>query len=165
MRFVNAEGIHTEGSRPAARRSLDDRRHIEPHAMIRADVLCDSSVSIRVIRGSTMRFNRRVQRSNSQTRPPPNQGMTKSAIHPSRWLPATLNANDKVHGAAANEFPFQTRVLPPLLWNAYAQHGRELVGCQSPVRKRDLIRRQYAKCFLLSEVQGEGNCGRAIDRG
>ena len=94
MRFVNAEGIHTEGSRPAARRSLDDRRHIEPHAMIRADVLCDSSVSFRVIRGSTMRFNRRVQRSNSQTRPPPNQGMTKSAIHPSRWLSATLNAND-----------------------------------------------------------------------
>ena len=65
MRFVNAEGIHTEGSRVAARRSLGDRRQIQPHAMIRADVFCDSSVSIRAIRGSTMRFNRRVQRSNS----------------------------------------------------------------------------------------------------
>ena len=49
--------------------------------------------------------------------------------------------------------------------HGYAQHGRELVGCKSPVRKRDSRRRQYAKCFLLSEVQGEGNCGRAIDRG
>ena len=36
---------------------------------------------------------------------------------------------------------------------------------QSPVRKRDSLRRQYAKCFFMSEVQGEGNCGRAIDRG
>jgi hypothetical protein len=47
----------------------------------------------------------------------------------------------------------------------YAQHGRELVGCKSPVRKRDSLRRQYAKCFFMSEVQGEGNCGRVIDRG
>ena len=46
MRFVNAEGIHTEGSRPAARRSLVSRRHIQPHAMIHADVLCDSSVAL-----------------------------------------------------------------------------------------------------------------------
>lgn len=36
---------------------------------------------------------------------------------------------------------------------------------QSPVRKRDSLRRQYAKCFFMSEVQGEGNCGRVIDRG
>jgi len=36
---------------------------------------------------------------------------------------------------------------------------------QSPVRKRDSLRRQYAKCFFVSEVQGEGNCGRVIDRG
>ena len=46
MRFINAEGIHTEGSRPAARRSRDDRRHIQPHAMIHADVLCHSYVAL-----------------------------------------------------------------------------------------------------------------------
>jgi hypothetical protein len=27
---------------------------------------------------------------------------------------------------------------------------------QSTVRKRDSLRRQYAKCFFVSEVQGEG---------
>ena len=101
MRFVNAEGIPTEGSRPAARRSLDDRRHIQPHAMIHTDVLCDSSALFRVIGGSTMRFNRRVQRSNSQTRSPPNQCMSKSAIHPSRWLPVTLNANLNTYPASS----------------------------------------------------------------
>ena len=37
----------------------------------------------------------------------------------------------------------------------YAQHGRELTGCKSPVRKRESVSRQYAKYFLLSEVQGE----------
>ena len=36
---------------------------------------------------------------------------------------------------------------------------------QSPVRKRDSVRRQYAKCFFLMEVRGEGNCGRVTDRG
>ena len=36
---------------------------------------------------------------------------------------------------------------------------------QSPVRKRDSLRRQYAKCFFVSEVNGERNCGRVIDRG
>ena len=49
--------------------------------------------------------------------------------------------------------------------HGYAQHGRELVGCKSPVRKRDSTGRQYTKCFLLSEVQGEGNCGEATNRG
>jgi hypothetical protein len=28
----------------------------------------------------------------------------------------------------------------------YARHGRELVGCKSPVRKRELIGGQYTKC-------------------
>ena len=79
----------------------------QPHSMIRADVLCDSSVSFRVIRGSTLRFNRRVQRSNSQTLPPPNQGMTKRVIHPSRWLPMTLNANDRHQRMAGEDYPCQ----------------------------------------------------------
>jgi hypothetical protein len=29
---------------------------------------------------------------------------------------------------------------------SYAQHGRELVGCKSPVRKRDCFGGQYTKC-------------------
>ena len=39
------------------------------------------------------------------------------------------------------------------------------MGCKSPVRKRELRRKQYAKCFHLIEVQGEGNCGEATNRG
>jgi hypothetical protein len=61
MRFVDGEGIPTEDSRSAARRSLDYRRHIHLHAMIHADGLCDSSALFRVIRGSTMRFDRRAK--------------------------------------------------------------------------------------------------------
>ena len=74
------------------------------------------------------------------------------------FLRASVNAIRKYRGLP--ELPFKEfRAL------LYAQHGRELVGCKSPVRKRELRRRQYAKCFHLIEVQGEGNCGRAIDRG
>ena len=47
----------------------------------------------------------------------------------------------------------------------YARHGRELVGCKSPVRKRELIGGQYTKCNRSSEVLGEGNCGEVTDRG
>ncbi len=59
MRFINAEGIHTEGSRPAARRSLVDRRHIQPHAMIHADVLCDSSGLFRTTSDQNLRTARK----------------------------------------------------------------------------------------------------------
>ena len=74
-------------------------------------------------------------------------------------------ANDRVDRAAASKFPFQSRLICGSMQNGYAQHVRELVGCKSPVRKRDSIRMQYAKCFLLSEVRGEGNCGRVNHRG
>lgn len=37
----------------------------------------------------------------------------------------------------------------------WGEVDREVV--QSPVRKRDSLRRQYAKCFFVSEVKGEGN--------
>jgi hypothetical protein len=59
--------------------------------------------------------------------------------------------------------PFRFTGTPNMGVDLWGEVDRE-VG-QSPVRKRDSLRRQYAKCFFVSEVQGEGNCGRAIDRG
>jgi hypothetical protein len=47
----------------------------------------------------------------------------------------------------------------------YARHGRELVGCKSPGRKRELIGGQDTKCKPTKQVLGEGNCGRVTDRG
>ena len=41
----------------------------------------------------------------------------------------------------------------------------ELARCKSPVRKRDSIIRQYAKCFLLSEVQGEATASHTVGGG
>ena len=39
------------------------------------------------------------------------QSTAKSAIHPSRWWPATLNANDYANPVAASELPFQKPVI------------------------------------------------------
>ena len=64
--------------------------------------------------------------------------------------------NDAIGGSASNG-------TPNMGVDLWGEVDRE-VG-QSPVRKRDSLRRQYAKCFFVSEVQGEGNCGRVIDRG
>ena len=43
----------------------------------------------------------------NHTRLPPDQPMTKSAIHPSRWMPATLNANDRHQRMAGEEYRCQ----------------------------------------------------------
>ena len=51
---------------------------------------CDSSVLIRVIRGSTLRFNHRRQHSNHEARSPQQDRMAKGAIHPTHWGPRTL---------------------------------------------------------------------------
>ena len=53
--------------------------------------------------------------------------------------------NDTNHGAAAKA---ATISRDPIRRSRarYARHGRELVGCKSPVRKRELIGGQYTKC-------------------
>jgi len=73
---------------------LESRLPIQPHAINYADAVCDSSVTIRVIRGSTLRFNHGVQRTIIATRPPPNQGMAKSAIHSDTLVAHSINANE-----------------------------------------------------------------------
>ena len=47
----------------------------------------------------------------------------------------------------------------------YAQHGRELMGCKSPVRNWESQGDQHAKWITpIDKVRGEGNGGRATDR-
>jgi hypothetical protein len=46
-----------------------------------------------VIRGSTLRFNHRVQPAIIATQPPPNQGMAKSAIHSDTLVAHSINSN------------------------------------------------------------------------
>ncbi len=69
----------------------------------------------------------------------------------------------KDQAVAATDLPCEKPPTATRL-DLYAQHGRELVGCKSPVRRRDSTKKQYAKCFLLGEVQVEGTCGRAMDK-
>ena len=54
--------------------------------------------------------------------------------------------------------------LRQMLW--YAQHGRELMGCKSPVRNWESQGGQHAKWITpIDKVRGEGNCGEATNRG
>ena len=47
----------------------------------------------------------------------------------------------------------------------YARHGRELVGCKSPVRKRESKEGSIPNVTPIDKVLGEGNCGEATNRG
>ena len=48
----------------------------------------------------------------------------------------------------------------------YAQHGRELIGCKSPVRNWESEGDQDAKWITpIDQVRGEGNCGEVTNRG
>ena len=50
--------------------------------------------------------------------------------------------------------------------HGYAQHGRELMGCKSPVRTWESQGDHHAKWLTpIDEVRGEGNCGEATNRG
>ena len=50
-----------------------------------------------------------------------------------------------VTGPPPKDLDFKTRMIGGSR-SLYARHGRELVGCKSPVRKRELIGGQYTKC-------------------
>jgi hypothetical protein len=48
----------------------------------------------------------------------------------------------------------------------YARHGRDFIGCKSRVRDWESSRRTaYQMSTPIDKVRGEGNCGRATDRG
>ncbi len=55
------------------------------------------------------------------------------------------------------------RDLADVQW--YARHGRELVGCKSPVRGRKSEGRQSMTVTPIDKVLADGNCGRVTDRG
>ena len=48
----------------------------------------------------------------------------------------------------------------------YARHGRELMGCKSPVRNWESEGDRNAKWITpIDQIRGEGNCGAATIRG
>ena len=50
-----------------------------------------------------------------------------------------------------------------MLW--YARHGRELMGCKSPVRGRKSQGRQPMAVTPIDKVLADGNCGEVTNRG
>jgi hypothetical protein len=55
------------------------------------------------------------------------------------------STNDRNHGVAARDLTIRKRATRNSR-ALYARHGRELVGCKSPVRKWELLGGQYTKC-------------------
>ena len=64
----------------------------------------------------------------------------KSAIGSPRWSRAGSVLTTAISGWREKNFQVNTRPTAIPL-HGYAQHGRELMGCKSPVRKRDSTRR------------------------
>jgi len=72
-----------------------------------ADVWCDSFVWFVYFVVAQLRLDHRVQPNSNQTQWPPSHRTAESAIHPSRWWPTPLNANDCVNLAAGVTHPSQ----------------------------------------------------------